>query len=214
MKIAILGATGRTGVNFVKQALGQGYSVTALVRSPEKMGMSDPNLTVIKGDVLNSDDVAQTVSKQDAVFIALGTGEAPIKSTIRTDATQVVVDVLKSIGEKPLVVVLSSLGVGDSQKQLPFYLRPILNFMYRHVFADHGTQEAVMHASGLPWTILRPTSLNDKVGQGTLKATEAPHSVSALASIAREDVAAFALKVIEKRGNFPRTVALTAAAVG
>jgi uncharacterized protein YbjT (DUF2867 family) len=212
MKIAILGASGRTGIHFVRQALERGYSVTALTRSPEKLALENPNLSVIVGDVLNTQDVARTVRGQDAVFIALGTGEAPIKSTIRTDGTQRVVDALRASGEKPHVVILSSLGVGDSQKQLPFYFRPVLNFMYRHVFADHTRQEAIIRASPLPWAILRPTSLNDHAAVGDLQATEAPHSVKALASIARADVAAFALRIIEKQGAYPRTVALTAAA--
>lgn len=211
MKIAILGASGRTGMHFVMQALERGYAVTALTRSPEKLAVENPNLSVIVGDALNPGDVDRTISGQDAVFIALGTGEAPVKSTIRTDGTQRVVDALRASGEKPQVVILSSLGVGDSQKQLPFYFRPVLNFMYRHVFADHSRQEAIIRATSLPWAILRPTSLNDNPAAGDLKATEAPHAVKALASIARADVAAFALRVIEKRDAYPPTVALTAA---
>lgn len=37
MKIAILGATGRTGLVLVRQALDQGHDVLALVRNPEAM---------------------------------------------------------------------------------------------------------------------------------------------------------------------------------
>ena len=35
MKIAIIGANGKTGVNLVKEALKQGYDVTAIVRNKE-----------------------------------------------------------------------------------------------------------------------------------------------------------------------------------
>ena len=99
MKIAILGASGRTGMHFVMQALERGYAVTALTRSPEKLAVENPNLSVIVGDALNPADVYRTISGQDAVFIALGTGEAPVKSTIRTDGTQRVVDALTVSGE-------------------------------------------------------------------------------------------------------------------
>ena len=35
-KLAIFGASGRTGVHLVQQALAKGHSVTAVVRNPEK----------------------------------------------------------------------------------------------------------------------------------------------------------------------------------
>ncbi|HEX3050206.1 MAG TPA: NAD(P)H-binding protein, partial [Aggregatilineaceae bacterium] len=77
MKIAVIGATGNTGANFVEQALDRGHLITALVRSPHKLTIHHLNLNVIQGDVLNADDVARTVRGQDAIFIALGTGKVP-----------------------------------------------------------------------------------------------------------------------------------------
>jgi uncharacterized protein YbjT (DUF2867 family) len=209
MNIAILGGTGSTGSHFVRQALERGYSVTLLARSPEKVTVQHPKLAVVKGDALDRSAVAATVRGQDAVFIALGTGEKPVKSSIRTDGTRLVVDALEASGEKPQVVVLSSLGVGESMKQMALYLRPVVGYLYRHVFADHTRQEAVIRASALPWSILRPTSLNDDAGAGDLTVTPAPQAVRALGSVARVDVAAFALRMIERWDAYPRTVALT-----
>ena len=37
MKIAVLGATGPSGVQVVKEALERGHDVTAIVRNPDKM---------------------------------------------------------------------------------------------------------------------------------------------------------------------------------
>ena len=37
MKLVVLGATGGTGLELVRQAIERGHSVTALVRSPEKL---------------------------------------------------------------------------------------------------------------------------------------------------------------------------------
>ena len=37
MKIAVLGATGPSGVQVVKEALERGHDVTAIVRNPNKM---------------------------------------------------------------------------------------------------------------------------------------------------------------------------------
>lgn len=37
MKIAVLGATGATGIRFVKEALAVGHDVVAVVRNPDKL---------------------------------------------------------------------------------------------------------------------------------------------------------------------------------
>ena len=37
MKIAVLGATGATGIRFVKEALVVGYDIVAVVRNPDKL---------------------------------------------------------------------------------------------------------------------------------------------------------------------------------
>ena len=49
MNLVFLGATGGTGRLVVDQALASGHTVTALVRSPEKLTLRNPNLRVIAG---------------------------------------------------------------------------------------------------------------------------------------------------------------------
>ena len=49
MKILVLGGTGATGRLVVEQALADGHQVRALVRSPEKLTASNPNLEVVVG---------------------------------------------------------------------------------------------------------------------------------------------------------------------
>lgn len=51
MKLVVLGATGRTGLEIVKQALGQGHEVTAYVRNPAKLTLSHPKLRVVQGEL-------------------------------------------------------------------------------------------------------------------------------------------------------------------
>ena len=46
MKIALLGATGPTGLCVVKQALDAGHHVVALVRNPSKLDPDHTRLTV------------------------------------------------------------------------------------------------------------------------------------------------------------------------
>lgn len=46
MKIAVLGASGQTGVHLVNQALQQGHNVTAIVRNPAKLTVHHDKLKV------------------------------------------------------------------------------------------------------------------------------------------------------------------------
>ena len=54
MKLAIFGATGRTGKPLVKQALEAGHEVVALVRTPAKMPLPSDRLTVVQGDSMRA----------------------------------------------------------------------------------------------------------------------------------------------------------------
>ncbi len=49
MKLFVIGATGRTGREIVQQALARGHHVTAFVRSPEGIGLSNERLTTSRG---------------------------------------------------------------------------------------------------------------------------------------------------------------------
>jgi putative NADH-flavin reductase len=209
MKIAVIGATGASGKHFIQHALKKQHDVTALARTPAKLKIQDHRLTVITGDALKQDDVRRAVTGADVVFCALGAGENTGKSTIREQGTQQIVTALAALGQQSHLIVLSSLGVGDSAKQMPLVIRWFITAMLRHPLADHAAQEALVQASSLPWTILRPGSLNDEPSIGTLLATPPPQAVNARHAIPRTDVALFALNVAETGQPLRQALTLT-----
>lgn len=71
-KIIVFGATGSTGMQLVQQALSAGYKVTAVVRTPDAFTISDKNLEVIKGDVLQPGSFENAINGKDAVVSCLG----------------------------------------------------------------------------------------------------------------------------------------------
>ncbi|MBI3047490.1 MAG: NAD(P)H-binding protein [Acidobacteria bacterium] len=58
-RVLIVGATGGTGRQLVRQALERGLAVTVLARDPSKLALDHPQLTVMRGDVLDETAVAQ-----------------------------------------------------------------------------------------------------------------------------------------------------------
>src|SRR5258706_8623095 len=61
MKLVVLGATGGTGLEVVRQALQRGHSVTALVRSPDRLKPFGGQIAVKQGDLLSSADLQQVI---------------------------------------------------------------------------------------------------------------------------------------------------------
>ena len=49
MKLFVLGATGPTGLQIVQQALAKNHLVTAFVRDPARLPISDANLATVTG---------------------------------------------------------------------------------------------------------------------------------------------------------------------
>jgi len=74
MKLVIFGATGFSGQAILKLALSKGFQVTVLVRNKSGITIQNENLTVIQGNVLNSDDVKKVLENQDTVIQCLGVG--------------------------------------------------------------------------------------------------------------------------------------------
>ncbi len=80
MKLVILGATGGTGLEIVRQATERGHSVTALVRSPERLKLFWDRITIKRGDLLDSPQLEGAIKGQDAVLSAFGP-RVPISKT-------------------------------------------------------------------------------------------------------------------------------------
>ena len=111
MHLTVFGATGRTGRPLVAQALAAGHHVTALVRTPAKLDLAHPNLTVVQGDVTDAEAVARVVDGADAVLSALG----PVKggpASMLTQATRNVIAAMRQHGVQRVVIV-SGAGVPD-----------------------------------------------------------------------------------------------------
>ncbi|WP_083499476.1 NAD(P)-binding oxidoreductase [Thioalkalivibrio nitratireducens] len=74
MKLIVFGATGSIGRHLVRQALYQGYSVTAFIRDPTKVDVRHPALPTVRGDVLDPASMERVMPRHDAVYCTLGGG--------------------------------------------------------------------------------------------------------------------------------------------
>ena len=159
-KVIIFGATGGTGQELVLQALDKDFQVTAFVRNPQKIDLVNPNLKIIKGDVLNFQNVSEAVKNQDIVFCSLGMPPLD-KSTLRANGTANIIKAMKAHNLDRLICQ-TSLGFGDSKDLLPWHMKYlIVPFLLKNAFEDHELQEKNIEQSGLNWTIVRPGNMTN-----------------------------------------------------
>ncbi len=205
MKIAVFGATGGVGSAFIRQAVAVEHRIHALVRDTARLTVSSPLLEVRVGDVLDIENVIALVEGCDAVFCTLGNTEDNPPNVV-SDGTANIVRTMEERGPRRLVII-SSLGVGDSKNQVPFFFKVLAATLLRRSMQDKERQEIVVRDSGLDWTIIRPGGLNNEPAKGTYTVGLSPNIVAKM--VARADVAAFALREIESPQYIRQTPAIT-----
>jgi hypothetical protein len=77
--LALFGATGSCGKEFLKLALANHHKVKALVRNPKNLSISNPNLTIIQGDFNNYVAISEVVENSDIIICMAGSLQSPEK---------------------------------------------------------------------------------------------------------------------------------------
>jgi len=195
VKLVVLGATGGTGLEIVRQAADHGHSVTAFVRSPDRLEPLRDRITIKQGDLLNSVDLEQAVKGHDAVLSAFGP-RAPgskfdadllqrfaialTRAMLRAGITRVVVESVAFLFKNSIIPPAYFLG----------------RLFFPGIVTDASAMEEVLKNSGLDWTIARPPRLTDKPYTGRYRVREGSLPAFGFA-ISRADVAHFMLNTVE-----------------
>lgn len=193
MKIALFGATGKTGVLIIFQALNQGHTIKALVRDLSKVTITHKNLEVVQGDVLDPASVKATVDGTDVVLCALGHSQNK-PNTVLSQGTANILTAMEACGVKRFIC-MSSAGILGNDGGF-WFGKIIMPLFLNHIFADKRRQAEVIRNSSAEWVILRPTALTDSPKTGTYK-VNAGNPTSG--TVPRADVADFMLKLATDR---------------
>jgi uncharacterized protein YbjT (DUF2867 family) len=206
MKILLLGATGGTGRLILREAIAAGHQVVALVRNKAKAA-SLSGATLIEGDARSSAALAAALAGCDGVISALGTKMSPFRQvTLLSTATAALVEAMGKQGVMRLVCI-TGLGAGDSRGHGGFLFdRLIMPLLLRNVYADKDRQEAIITASSLDWTLVRPVVLTSKPATGKVRAQVNLAEVQG-GTITRGDVARFVVAELSG-GNWTRQAPL------
>eukprot|EP00092_Neocalanus_flemingeri_P013005 GFUD01014015.1.p1 GENE.GFUD01014015.1~~GFUD01014015.1.p1 ORF type:complete len:214 (+),score=76.34 GFUD01014015.1:160-801(+) len=211
MKLAILGATGKTGIEAVKQALADNHTVTAVVRNPAKMTLSHENLKVVEADIFDQEALKEQFAGHDAVVSCLGFPPQKPAVTGYLEATKAIESAMKSSSISRLVVCHSWYTDEESRGNASFLIRWVLLPMIKTVLNNMRETELWLDAeAGVDFTVVRPAGLTDgKVTEGEFKVAEGEYDVTGAAGrIARADVARFMLSILEQEKYYKKQLAI------
>ncbi len=174
MKICIFGADGRSGVEVVKYAHQKGYEVFAFVYSDSSNKFFPEGTKIIKGDVMNYDDVFSAINGVDAVISVLG----HIKGSDPLMQTKGMINIVKAMNDRGVKRILSLTGTGarvenDTPSIVDIFLNSIVKLVDPDRINDGVEHVKVLRNSNLDWTVVRVLKLSKKDSEvGEYKLTE------------------------------------------
>lgn len=209
MNIAVLGATGRTGMPLVEELLRRGHPVSALVRDPEKLGPLQERVRVVRGDSQDPIDLDSLLVGADAVVSALG--PTAKETTLHSRTAKALLGAMQRAGVRRFVGV-SGAGVdapGDQKSTSAKVISTLIQRFGGGVVKDKADELAMFSGSELDWTLVRPPRLVEGAATGRLE--HDAHRSTRSTKISRADLAAFLADVVEQ-GSYMRQAPFVATA--
>ncbi|HWE94768.1 MAG TPA: SDR family oxidoreductase [Tepidisphaeraceae bacterium] len=192
MRLLILGATGGIGRHLLKIGLGRGHSLTAYVRSPEKVAERHEALRVIKGDLFCPGTLARAIEGNDAVLSAFGPRTIRT-TTLRRDFGRTLTAALTESGVTRVQLV-SAAFLFENAGGLGALLKPTL---FRFMAPDMAAMERELMKEGLQWTVLRPPRLTSGPPTGAYRVADGALPAGSSYAVSRADVADFMIREAE-----------------
>ena len=205
MKIVLIGATGFVGSAVLNEALGRKHEVTAILRNPVRLTIKNNNLSVVQGDVTDTNKLAGLLKGNDIVVSAYNAGwsNPNIYDDFLKDS-QSIQEAVKKSGIKRLIVMG---GAGS------LFIKPgvqLIDTPGVPEFAKAGSQAArdylniLKKDDQLDWTFISPAIEMGKASSGTRTGKYRTGSDSPVfdanrkSSISVEDLAVAAMDEVEK----------------
>lgn len=201
MRVAIAGGHGKIALHLTRLLTGAGHEVISLIRNPaHSLEVEQAGGFPVPADLeeLTGKDLARRIGRADVVVFAAGAGPgsgAPRKETVDYEGAVKLMEAARGVGAGHYVMI--------SAKRADAYREGDEVF---DVYARaKGRADESLESSGLPYTIVRPTSLTHDHPAGTVEF--GPRAEGG--KVTRADVAAVVAAVIE-RGPLNRRLELTA----
>jgi putative NADH-flavin reductase len=206
MNLLILGATGGAGYELVRQSLDRGHTVTAFVRSPERLATFPSRLNVLQGDLLNPGELSRVLTCQDAVLSGFGP-RLPLRQEDHDLLERFAYTLTRAMSASTCrrCVIVSTAFLFKDALFPPAYLFGRLFF--GNIVKDAAAMETIIQSSQFDWTLVRPPQLTDEPLTAKYRQLEA-HLPTFGFNISRADTAHCVLQVTEQHTYSRRVVGI------
>ncbi len=163
MKIGVIGASGKAGNLIVKEAVGRGHEVTAIVRN--EYTNNDQGVSILKKDIFNL--TAEDIKDFDILINAFGS--APGQEHLHVEAGRVLIEILKNVPKIKLVVVggAGSLFVNE-EKTVRLMDTKDFPAEYKATAQSQGRNlEDLQKTENIKWTFISPAIFFNPAGKRT-----------------------------------------------
>ena len=202
MKIAVTGASGKTGYRIVEEAIKNGIEVTLITRKNSVIPSNLKNNKIIKLSLDNNEALDQSLKEMDALIIATG-ARATIDLTgpARVDALGVFrqLESCKRVGIKRVILV-SSLCTGK-------LLHPLNLFGLILLWKKLG--ENLLKSKQFDWTIIRPGGLKEDESLENENIYYSKIDTQVKGSIPRRLVAKCCIESLKENTSINKTIEIT-----
>ena len=202
MKIAITGASGKTGFRIVEEALKSGYKVKQIVRKNSVISKGLEKNETIKLSLDNRQNLDDSLKNIDALIIATGArASLDLTGPARVDALGVYrqLESCKRVGVKRVILV-SSLCTGK-------LLHPLNLFGLILIWKKIG--ENLLKNPYFEWTIIRPGGLKEDELIEDQKVFYSSIDTQNEGSIPRRLVAKCCIDAIKNENSINKTIEIT-----
>jgi len=196
MRIVIAGAHGQIARRLGRLLAGRGDTVVGIVRNPDHttdLTADGVDPVVLDLEQASADQVTDVVRGADAVVFAAGGGPdsgVARKDTVDRGAAVLLADAAEAAGVRPYLLV-SSIGADSvADGAVP---EGMDDGFVAYLRAKLAAEQDVLPRTGLDTTVLRPVTLTDDPGVGTVEL--APHVEHG--EVTRDDVAAVLVALLD-----------------
>lgn len=195
-KVAVLGATGKTGALLVERLVQAGHEVVAVSRSAPARVHASGKVTALAGELTDPVFLKAALRHCDAVVSCLGQKRRSDSlfaarvspADLLQRATRATLIAIGKSGQH--IIYLSAFGVGADLPKHSIIFRTVLRLTsLRDAYRDHAEAERAIQDSTGRWTIVRPVGLTDGSEEKAL--VDKHDDWSSFDSISRRSLAAF-----------------------
>ncbi|MDK0524286.1 NAD(P)H-binding protein [Streptomyces sp. ML-6] len=202
-KIALFGATGTIGSRVLDEALRRGHRVTAVVRDPAKFTRTDPDLSVVTGDVLDPASVAEVAKGQDAVISAVGGGDGPGHIATIKPAAESLVAGLRTLGaDAPRLILVGGAGsLRTPDGKQVWDAEGLPEFLLQIMHAHGDALDFCRTVTDVKWTNLSPAATitqGERTGAYRIALEDLVVDADGSSRISTEDYAVALLDEVER----------------